>query len=70
MIVFIILNLDQSYASQIDFKRIPNKVASNTEAGFKQEIEASLSKEFASRSYVLSEAAIFILKIPIIYKYL
>ena len=42
MTFFTILNLDQSYPFQNDFKNIPNKVTKNMETAFKHELtEAS-----------------------------
>ena len=39
MTFFTVLNPDQSYPFQNDFKNIPNKVTSNMEGAFKQELQ-------------------------------
>ena len=47
MTFFTIVNPDQSYAFQNDLKNIPNKVTSDMEVGFKQELRKQAYPSFS-----------------------
>ena len=56
MTFFTILNPSQSYPFQHDFKNIPNKVTSNMEAAFKQQLQKQVYPSFSLKFLLLAHA--------------